>query len=128
MSISAATDEKKQPPGKTRALDVRQEQLAERLQPLQAGGLRQRGDDDLRRVDVVGGVDRRELELLLRAEVREEAALAHPDVLRQAPDREPVEPFDGGQPGGGLEDGGPAARAVFSPASHCGLARAAFHA
>ena len=39
-------------------------------------------------------VDRGELELLLRAEVREEAALAHPDRLCQAADRQARDALD----------------------------------
>ena len=43
-----------------------------------------------------GGAHGRDLQLLLRAEVREEPALAHVELGRQATDREALEPLDGG--------------------------------
>ena len=66
-----------------------------------------------------GGVDRRQLQLLLGAEVGEQAALAHAQLGRQAPDRQALEPFDGGQVGGRLQDR--LARAVAAPAAAVGL-------
>ena len=58
------------------------------------------GDEHRRRV-----VDGRELELLLRPEVGEEAALAHPGRFREPPDRERVEPLLGRERRRGVQDG-----------------------
>ena len=83
VSISAATEAKKQPPGIDVALHVLEEALHERPEPPEPRRLRQRRGDDELVVDVTCDLDRRELKLLLRAEVGEEPALAHPDRRRR---------------------------------------------
>src|SRR5262249_20343657 len=40
---------------------------------------------------------RRELQLFLRTEVREDPRFAHPQLRRQPPDRQPLQPFGGSQ-------------------------------
>ena len=68
--------------------------LAERLEPLvRVLGLA-RGPDHGVGEDLLGRVDRRELELLLRAEVCVEPALRHPDVVGEPADREAVEALE----------------------------------
>ena len=67
----------------------------EGVQPLDAGRSRERRVDHLLVVEGVRGLDRRELQLLLGAEVGEQAALAHPHGLRQAADGEPADALDG---------------------------------
>ena len=57
-----------------------------------------------------GGAHGRDLQLLLRAEVGEQPALAHLELGRQAADRQALEALDGGDVDGGGEDR--AARAV----------------
>ena len=53
-----------------------------------------------------GGVDRGDLQFFLRAEVGEEAALRHPELVREAADRQPLQAFDRGEVDGVLEDAG----------------------
>jgi hypothetical protein len=70
---------------------VLQEPVGERREPREA--VRRgpgRRDDDLVE-DAARGLHRRELELLLRAEVREEAALGHPHVVGEPCEREPLD-------------------------------------
>ena len=61
------------------------------------GGACECGIDDLGLEDRVGGLDGCELQFLLGAEVGEQAALAHPDRVRESPEREPFDALDGGQ-------------------------------
>ena len=58
------------------------------------------------------GFDRRDLELLLGAEVGEEAALAHPHRPCQPADREPIDALDRGELSGFTQDRLPAALPV----------------
>src|SRR5215207_295662 len=53
---------------------------------------------------VGGGRDRRQLQLLLGAEMGEEAALAHPQLGREAADRQPLQALDGGEVDGAVEN------------------------
>jgi hypothetical protein len=62
-----------------------------------------RGDDDAVE-DLLGGVDRRQLEILLRVEVGVQPALAHADLAREPTDREAVESLGRGESGGGDQD------------------------
>jgi hypothetical protein len=55
------------------------------------------GDHDLVGEDDTRRLDGRELELLLRAEVSEQAALAHSDGVGEPCDREARESLDGGE-------------------------------
>ena len=81
------------PAWKDTTLDVREEPLAQQLD-LRERRLRLVGRrDHVRREDLARDFDRRKLELLLRAEVGVQAALAHPDVLSEAPDGETLEAF-----------------------------------
>jgi hypothetical protein len=79
--------------------------VAERPHACQAAGSFAGRRDDLAHEHLRCMVDRRELELLLRAEVREEPALAHSRRLRQAADRERLEPLLGRERCRGVEDG-----------------------
>jgi hypothetical protein len=88
--------------GEDAALDVGQVALAELLEAFQTlwellGGL-----DDLGGVHRLGGGDGRELQILLGVKVGEQAVFTHPDLIRNAADREALEPLEGGQPGGGI--------------------------
>ena len=77
--------------GKHLVAEMVDERVGERQDRRQAGlGGVAPSDDDLVE-DVLGGVDGRELKLLLRAEMGVEAALAHPDLVGELPDREPVD-------------------------------------
>ena len=67
---------------------------------------------DLGLEDLTGSLDRRELELLLRAEVGVEPALAHAGGLGEVADREALEALDGGELRGRFEDRAPAPLAV----------------
>jgi hypothetical protein len=111
MLSSVRAEAKKQPPGKTSVSTYSEERLHERVharEPLRARG---------RLEDVLlehgrGRVDRGELEALLRAEELEHAALAHPDRVGEARQRQPAEAFDRRQARGLAEDRGPASLAV----------------
>src|SRR5207253_6149626 len=86
VSNSAATEAKKQPPGR-HPFQVRKEGIAERPQTLERIRDAGRRLEDLSVEDLLRGVEGRELKLLLRAEVRVQAALAHPDVGGEVADR-----------------------------------------
>ena len=90
-----------------------------------AGRARRRGRGHLVGEHRARGVDGGELQLLLRAEVREEAALAHADGLGEAADREPVDALDRRQARGLVEDRVSAPRSCASPRLHvrrvCGV-------
>ena len=62
---------------------------------------------DVALVDLLGRVDGRELELLLRPEVRVQAALAHADLVGEARDREVADALHRRQPRRRLEDVAP---------------------
>ena len=81
-----------------------EEVLGELPKPLEPGRAASGRARPRAREERARGVDRRELELLLGAEVGEEAALAHPDRVGQAADREAVDALDRGEPGGLVED------------------------
>ena len=85
-------------------MEVGQVALGEREHLSDSLRLFERGRDDLTLEDLLGGVDGRQLELLLGAEVGVEAALAHADVVGEAPDRQALEALDRGQLGSALED------------------------
>ena len=80
--------------GKDAAFEVGKECFAECAEASDPGGRRACGVDDLGLEDRVGGLDGRELQFLLGAEVREEAALAHPDRVRESSEREPFDALD----------------------------------
>ena len=108
-----------------------EEALAQRLDPGEAVVGGHRGLDDVGVEDLLGEVDRRELQLLLGTEVGVEPALAHPDGLRKPADREPVDALDGREAGGSVEDRLPASLAVGAAAAlagRCGLAPRQSHA
>ena len=71
------------------------------------------------------GINRRDLEVCFEPKVREQAALAHRDVLSQARDREPVKPLDGREFGGGIQDRLPAPRPIgpMAPTIGSGIRR-----
>ena len=110
------------PAGEDLSLEVGEERVGERVEPSGALG-RPRGLDHLADEDLARRVDRRQLQLLLRAEVRIEAALRHARVLGQAADRKTVEAFDGGELRGRVEDRRAAALAVRAPSFRGGLGR-----
>jgi hypothetical protein len=60
--------------------------------------------EHLARETLARDLDGRELQLFLRAEVREEAALRHLQLLGETADGQPFEPLGGRQIGGALED------------------------
>ena len=80
---------------------------------------RPRGPDHVVDEAAAGGVDRRQLQLLLGAEVREQTALAHAQLGREPADGQALEPFDGGDVGRRLQDR--LARGVAAPAAPVGL-------
>ena len=104
VPISSAAATKKQPPGKYAALQVVEERLAHRHQLGQARRSRQGGLRDFFGEDPAGLLHGGQLEFLLGAEVRVQAALAHADRRGQVPDRQALQPVDGGQRGGGAQD------------------------
>ena len=62
---------------------------------------------DHRRAEALrGGADRRQLQLLLGAEVGEEAALAHPQLGGEAADRQPLQALGRGEVDRAVEDRG----------------------
>jgi hypothetical protein len=73
---------------------VAEERLEQRSEALQAVGCVRRRLDDHLVEDRGRPLHGRELQLLLRAEVREQPALAHADALGEPREREPVEAFD----------------------------------
>ena len=98
--------------GEHAPLEVGEEGVAQRVDPSESLGRLERSFRHLAVVDLAGGLDRGVLQLLLRAEVREDAALAHADVLGEPADGEPVEALDGGELGRRGEDRRAAALAV----------------
>src|SRR5581483_3618492 len=66
------------PAGEDGTLEVAEEVVAERLEPGEGGRRLARRPDHRLREDLGGRVDRGELQLLLRTEVRIEPALRHP--------------------------------------------------
>ena len=85
-------------------LHVPQEQLDQLPQAPERRRRHQRGLDHELVEERVRGLDRRQLQLLLRAEVGEEPALAHPDRVSEPADREPVDALDRGEPRRLLQD------------------------
>ena len=80
--------------------------LPHRPQARRAVGRAQRRLDHRGAEALGGGGDRRQLQLLLGAEVGEEAALAHPQLGGEAADRQPLQPLDRGEVDGAVEDRG----------------------
>ena len=108
--------------GKHAALEVGEERLAERAEASDPGRPVERGIDDFGVEDRVGRLDRRELQLLLRPEVGEEAALAHPDRVGESPEREAFDALDRRQSRRRAED----RLAAPDPSLRCRLGAAAF--
>jgi hypothetical protein len=108
---------------------VAQERLAEGHEPADAG---RRGEARLQHVvyeNPAGRLDRRERQLLLGAEVREESALADPQPGGECTEREPFQPVDRSHLGGGPQDRLTASLAVRASAAlrSRGRARATCH-
>ena len=107
--------------GEHALLDVHEKPLVEPAKPFDPRRRGERGVDHLGDEHRAGRLDGRELELLLRAEVGEEPALAHPDRVGQPADREPGDPLDRRQlapPRGGSRCGSARRRsAACGPAS-----------
>lgn len=80
--------------GKDSALQMAEEGFAQRAEPGDSRWCLVRYPDHLGTEDLVRGLDRRELQLLFRAEVREESALAHADRVGEAADRETLDAVD----------------------------------
>jgi hypothetical protein len=76
---------------------VIEERLAQRRQLSQAGRSRKSRLHDLILEDPARLLHRRQLEFQLGAEMRVQAALAHPDRRGEVPDRQALQPVDGGQ-------------------------------
>ena len=104
--------------GEDAVLHVPQKSLAQLAQPLDPRGSGRCGLDHLLGEQRTGRLDGGQLELLLGAEVREEAALAHPDRLGQAADREAAEALDRRELRGFTEDRVTAAAAVAARGAH----------
>ncbi len=83
--------------GKDTAFEVGEECFAECAEASDPGRRVESGIDDLGLEDRVGGLDGRELQLLLGPEVREQAALAHPDRVCESSEREAFDALDRGQ-------------------------------
>src|SRR6185436_6573181 len=98
-------------------LYVLQVVVAEAVDPLVCRGKLQRRRDNEFIEESSRRLERGELQLLLRAEVREETALAHPDDVREPPDREPVESLYGRELGRLAQDRAPAALTVAAKSS-----------
>src|SRR5439155_9835287 len=103
------------------AFHIPQKVVRELPQPLEPGGGSKGGLDHLLREQGACRLDRGDLELLLGAEVCEEAALAHPDGVGQPSDRESVYPDDGGELCSLTEDRVPAALAVATPSARASI-------
>ena len=112
VSNSAVTAEMKQPPGKTRRSMWERNAFVQRAHVLERIRDSGRGLDDVRVEDLPGGVHGRELQLFLGAEVRVEAALAHPDVGGEVADGDALEAVDRGEVRGRAQDRLAAALAV----------------
>jgi hypothetical protein len=94
-------------PASDAALDVGEVSVAERAELLEPGlAACERGQHDLGDEALAGGGDRRELELLLRAEEDVDTALRHRGRRGEPGDRETLEALDRREPRGLLEDAG----------------------
>src|SRR5215468_2981545 len=98
------------------ALDVREELLAQGPEPSGRGRSAKRGLDHLGAEDLIRGLERRQLKLLLGAEVREQPTLAQPDGRGESCDRKALDAFDGDEAGGLPENRVAAPRLRLSPA------------
>lgn len=97
------------------ALDVGEVGLAQGLEPRESlGGLEGR-PHDLLLEDRSRGLDGRQLELLLRAEMGVQTALADAERFGESPDGQPVDPLHRGDPSGDLQDCGVGPFAVPAP-------------
>ena len=90
--------------GEDAAFHIAEVGLAHRRQLGQAGAGRERGLDDFRLQDPLRLVHGGQLEFLLGAEVRVQAALADAGRGGQVPDRQALQPVDGGQRRGRAQD------------------------
>ena len=90
--------------GEGAALQVVEERLAHRRELGQARRGREGGLDDFAGEDPARFLHGGQLEFLLGAEVRVQAALAHADRRGQVPDRQALQPVDGGQRRGRAQD------------------------
>ncbi|HEX2125129.1 MAG TPA: hypothetical protein VHF45_01050, partial [Thermoleophilaceae bacterium] len=95
---------KKQPPREHLVAVVAEPITEQHLEALPAARQVPGRLDDVLDEAPAGGVDRRELQFLLRTEVGEQTALAHAELRGEPPDREPLEALHRGQVRGGLED------------------------
>ena len=96
------------------SFEVGEECLAQCAKPSEAGRSLVCYVDHLGSEDVVGGLDRRELEFFFRSEVGEQTALAHPDRVGETTDGESVDAFDGDEACCLAEDCLPASNSVAS--------------
>ena len=93
-TITAA---KKHPPANTRDSLYASQFSSSASRRARPRGTSRAGVTTARREDLAGGGDRRELQLLLRAEQRDHSALAHRRLGRERADREALEPVDRGE-------------------------------
>jgi hypothetical protein len=89
--------------------------LGHRAEARRTVGSLERRCDHHRDEAVGGGGDRGQLQVELRAEVGEEAALAHPQIGGEAADRQALEALDRGEVDGATQDRG-AGPLSFRPA------------
>jgi len=100
--------------GEDQTLDVREEALAEHLETGKAVFDFESRVDDVGVEHLLGGGDRRELQLLFRAEVCIHTALAHTDGVDEPSDRKAVDAFDRRQASSRIKDRAPAPLAICS--------------
>ena len=98
--------------GEGAAREVVEERVAHRDELRETGRRGQGRFDDLGLEDASRFVDGRELQVLLRTEVRVDAALAHVEGRGEVPDRQAFEAVDGGEGDGLVDDGVPGPFAV----------------
>ena len=115
----------KTPPGKDRALEIRQKGLTDGEDTARTRGCGPSRLPHFTLEHVGRGINRRDLEVFLRSKVREEAALAHADVVSQARYRQTIESLDRRQFSGGVQDRltAPGAVRPSAPSIRFGISR-----
>jgi hypothetical protein len=71
--------------------------------------------------DLLGSVDNRQLQLFLGSEMSKNSSLAHLQLGREPPDREPLKPFGGGDIGADAEDLAPSSGRLVRAIENCWL-------
>ena len=115
----------KTPPGKDGALEIRQKGLTDGEDTARTRGCGPSRLPHFTLEHFGRGINRRDLEVFLRSKVREEAALAHADVVSQARYRQTIESLDRRQFSGGVQDRltAPGAVRPSAPSIRFGISR-----